>query len=262
VGTYIEFARKKFLNNMAHKVDNIMGIIGTCLQFFIFWCFYRSVFGTSNEISGINFSMVSTNLILSLGLSNAFRFSDLFIHQKIRNGYITNEFLKPVNFKLRLITEKLGDTVFRLAFVFLPALFILMCLVKIEKPAGILALILFIICAMLGFIILWQISFIVQMGSFWTVNIWSISTIKNVVINIFSGSIFPLWFMPDKIMNIIRFTPLDLIYFAPVRLYLGEIGIGEMIIIFGRQFFWICILYAIGEIMWKLGQRELAMQED
>jgi ABC-2 type transport system permease protein len=136
-----------------------------------------------------------------------------------------------------------------------------MCLVKIEKPAGLSALALFTASTILGFLILWQISFIVQMGSFWTVNIWSISTIKNVLINILSGSMFPLWFMPDRVMNIIKFTPFDLIYFAPVRLYLGEMGIGETIFIFGRQFFWICILYAIGEVMWMIGQRKRVMWE-
>lgn len=257
---YIEFAKKKFQNNMVYKVDHIIGIIGTCLQFFIFWCIYRSLYGSANEINGITFSMVSTNFILSLGLSNAFQINDLFVQQKIGDGSIVNEFLKPVSFKLRLIAENLGNILFRLTFNFLPAFIITIYFVRIEKPASGLALLLFTISAILGFFVLWQISFIVQMTSFWIINVWSISTIKNVFINVFSGSMLPLWFMPDVIMKFIRFTPFDSIYFTPIRLYLGEMNGMEVLFNFGRQFIWICILYIIGEILWMLGQRKLIVQ--
>jgi ABC-2 type transport system permease protein len=98
------------------------------------------------------------------------------------------------------------------------------------------------------------------MTSFWIINVWSISTIKNVLINVFSGSMLPLWFLPDSIMKLIKFTPFDSIYFTPIRLYLGEMTIEEVIFNFGRQFIWICILYIIGEIMWRSGQKKLIVQ--
>lgn len=257
---YVEFARKTFINNMVYKFNFLMGIIGTCLQFFIFWCIYRSLYGKVNEINGITFSMVSTSFILSLGLSNAFQLNDLYVQRKVGDGSIANEFLKPVNFKLKLAAENLGNIAFRLTFNFLPALIITICLVKIEKPAGPLALILFAVSAALGFLVLWQISFIVQMTSFWLINVWSISTIKNVLVNVFSGSMLPLWFMPEGIMQLIKFTPFDSIYFTPIRLYLGEMKGGEIMFNFGRQIFWICILYMIGEVMWKAGRRKLIVQ--
>jgi len=62
---YIEFGRKKFLNNMVYKFDYIVGIFNTCLQFFIFWCIYKSLYGTAIEIDGVTFSMVTTSFILS-----------------------------------------------------------------------------------------------------------------------------------------------------------------------------------------------------
>jgi ABC-2 type transport system permease protein len=257
---YIEFAKKKFINNIVYKVNCAMGIISTCLQFFIFWCIYRSLYGAANEIKGISFSMVSTNFIIALGLSNAFQINDLFVQRKVGDGSIANEFLKPVNFKLRLFAEDLGNIMFRLIFNFLPALIITICLVKIEKPVNLMALMLFAVSVVLGFFVLWQISFIVQMTSFWIINVWSISTIKNVFINVFSGAMLPLWFMPDSIMKLLKFTPFDSIYFTPIRIYLGEMRIGEIMFNFGRQIIWICILYAVGELMWRLGQRKLIVR--
>lgn len=257
---YIEFSRKKFLSNMVYRFDYLIGILNTCLQFFIFWCIYKSLYGSSNEIGGVTFSMVTTNFILSLGLSNAFRIDDLFVQRKIADGSIANEFLKPVNFKFRLIAENLGDIIFNLIFNFLPAIIIAVCFVKIQRPADGFALILFVVSAILGFFVLWQISFIVQMASFWFINVWSISTIKNVFVNVLSGAMLPLWFMPASVMSLIKFTPFDSIYFTPVKIYLGSMKNSDILFNFGRQLVWIGILYVIGDILWRLGQKKLIVQ--
>lgn len=257
---YIEFARKKFMNNMVYRFEYITGVLATCLEFFIFWCIYRSLYGTANEVNGITFSMICTNFILSLGLSNAFKINDSFVQKKLNDGSIVNELLKPVNFKLRLLAEDLGNIMFRLVFNFLPALIIVICFVKIEKPENPLALILFFASSILGFFVLWLISFIVQMTAFWIINVWSISTIKNVFVNVFSGSLLPLWFMPEGVMRIIRITPFDSIYFTPIRLYLGQMNNVDIMINFGRQVIWIGVLYIVGEIMWRFGQRKLIVQ--
>lgn len=257
---YIEFVRKKFLNNMVYRFDYITGILNTCLQFLIFWCIYKSLYGTKTSIDGVAFSMVTTNFILSLGLSNSFQVNDFFVQRKVNDGSIVNEFLKPVNFKLRLLAEDIGNIIFRLIFNFLPALIIAMCFVKIQKPVSYMELILFIMSGVLGFFVLWLISFIVQMTSFWIINVWSLSTIKNVFVNVFSGTMLPLWFMPAGIMKIIKFTPFDSIYFTPIKIYLGQIQKSDILFNFGRQIIWICILYVIGEIMWRCGQKKLIVQ--
>lgn len=257
---YWEYARKRFSNNMVYRFDYIIGIMNTCLQFFIFWCIYRSLYDRAIEVEGVTFSMVTTNFILSLGLSNAFQIDDLFMQRKIGDGSIVNEFLRPVNLKLRLLVENIGNILFRLIFNFLPALLITMCFVKIERPVSVSAFILFIISAALGFFVLWQISFFVQMTSFWIINVWSISTIKNVLVNVFSGAMIPLWFMPYNVLQLIKYTPFDSIYFTPIRFYLGEIQIGEAWLSFGRQMLWIALLYVIGDIMWRCGQKKLIVQ--
>lgn len=53
--------------------------------------------------------MVTTNFIISLGLTNAFSKNEMFLQDKIKQGTIANELLKPVNFKFRMLFEDLGD---------------------------------------------------------------------------------------------------------------------------------------------------------
>ena len=85
-------------------------------------------------------------------------------------------------------------------------------------------------------------------------------TIKNVLVNILAGAYIPMWFMPDWLRNVIRWTPFDAIYFTPVQLYLGELAGIEIVFHFARQICWIIVLGAVGEYFWRSGLKKLVVQ--
>lgn len=257
---YLEFAKKSFLNKMVYKFDYIVGIISTILTYVIFVCIYKALYGGAEEVNGITFSMVTTSFVLSLCLSNVYRFNDEFIEKKLKDGTIANEFLKPVSFRGRILSENLGENFFNICFNFLPVFLIASLFSNVQKPSSIEGFILFIISAILGYLILWQMSFIVQALAFWMYRVWGIATIKDVVIYIFSGAAIPLWFMPNWVLNFIKLTPFDSIYFTPVKLYLGQITSHDFAWNIGRQALWILILYVIGDILWKCGEKKVVVQ--
>ncbi|MDP4146427.1 MAG: ABC-2 family transporter protein [Bacillota bacterium] len=260
MSVYLEFAKKKFLNKMVYRFDYIAGILNTVMTYVVFYCIYKALYGGAQAVSGITFSMVTTNFIISLCLSNVYSFDDEFIQRKIHDGSIANEFLKPVNFKGRILAENIGENCFRILFNFLPALLIASVFTRIEKPSSVLFLFLFIISTILGYLILWEMSFIVQTLAFWMYRVWGIGTIKDVIVSIFSGTMIPLWFMPGKVMNFIKLTPFDSIYFTPLKLYLGQITGNDVVLNFGRQLLWIGILFIIGDVLWKCGEKKVVVQ--
>ena len=204
---YLAYAKKSFLNHSTYRFDNVMGIISTCLQFFIFWEIYKALYGTSTDIDGITMPMVTTNFILSMGLGAILSPDDYFLPSKIWDGSIATEFLRPISFKGRMIAENAGNALFNLLFRFAPCLIIALFTVGVNAPANPAMLALFILSAILGFGVLWAISFAVQMTAFWLINIWSLITIKNVLVNVLSGSMIPLWFMPKELTAILNFLP-------------------------------------------------------
>lgn len=152
---YLEFAKKSFLNKMVYKFDYIVGIISTILTYVIFVCIYKALYGGAEEVNGITFSMVTTSFVLSLCLSNVYRFNDEFIEKKLKDGTIANEFLKPVSFRGRILSENLGENFFNICFNFLPVFLIATLFSNVQKPSSIEGFILFIISAILGYLILW-----------------------------------------------------------------------------------------------------------
>lgn len=258
--TYMAYTRKNFLGRSAYRFDHFMGIFNTCLQIFIFFCIYKALYGGWEEIDGITFSMVTTNFVLSLGLSEAFSIDEFYLPYRIGTGSIGNELLKPLNYKGIMLSEDFGNVLFLLLFHFFPALGIAALTVGVMGPASFLSFLEFLCSVVLGFFILWTLDFMVQTLSFWIINIWSVVTIKNVFVHVLSGAMFPLWFLPDWMKKIVDVTPFSSIYFTPVQIYLGKIGIREMPGLFFRQLLWIFFLWIAGEILWRLGIRKLVVQ--
>lgn len=237
-----------------------MGILNTMIRLFIFVEIYRALYGGRESIDGITMTMVTTNFILSLGLESFFVVDDFYLSNRINNGSIATEMLLPVSFHGRMLTTNLGTAMFKLTFHFIPTFVIEVIVIGMSFPASFGSFLLFLLSALLGYGVLWSISFMFQMMSFWLINVWAIMTIKKVFINVLSGSMIPLWFMPEWMMNIIKFTPFSSIYFNPVQIFLGNISGMEIVQSFVKQVIWIAVLLFFGMVLWNQGKKKLVVQ--
>ena len=257
---YYAFAKKSFLQKSAYRLDHWLGILNTLIRLFIYVEIYRALYGGADSVDGITMTMVTTNFLLSLGLETFFAVDDFYLSGRIGNGSIATELLLPVSFHGRMLATNLGVAAFKLLFHFIPAFVIGVLSIGMAAPADALSMLLFLLSMLLGYGVLWSISFMFQMFSFWLINVWAIMTIKNVFVNVLSGSMIPLWFMPDWMRGVIEYTPFSSIYFTPVQIYLGDVEGSQLVYSFLRQIFWICILLVIGSILWKKGQKKLVVQ--
>ena len=257
---YFAFAKKSFLQKSAYRLDHWMGIMNTLIRLVIYVEIYRALYGSREAVDGITMSMVTTNFILSLGLESFFVVNDFYLSGRIYNGSIATEMLLPVSFHGRMLADNLGIAAFKLIFHFVPAMIVAVVIFGIAAPDSAGAFGLFALSALFGYGVLWSLSFVFQMFSFWLINVWAIMTIKNVFVNILSGSMIPLWFMPEMVKKIISFTPFEGIYFTPVQIYLGSISGGEVVAGFIKQFIWIVCLMTCGFILWNKGKKKLVVQ--
>lgn len=257
---YMEFAVKKFQNRLTYRLEFFMGIINTIITVVVFCSIYKALYAGTDSVDGITFQMVATNFVISLGLSNAFSFDEMFLQNKLHDGNITSELLKPVNFKFRMLWENIGEGVFKIIFYFVPAVVFCSFFMELSAPKDAVNVVLMGMSVILGYFVLWQISFIVQTWCFWLFSVWGIMTIKNVIVNILAGSMIPIWFMPPLLRKVVSYTPFEAIYFTPIRIYLGELTGSEILYSMTIQIFWIMVLYLIGDFFWKKGIRKLVVQ--
>lgn len=254
------YFRQSFKSNTVYRMNYLLGLLSTCLQLFITCAIWRTLYAGKGDVNNISYSMVVTNFIISIGLSSAFSFDDFAVQRKVSDGTITIDFLKPIDYRLNLFANNLGVIAFKLLMNFFPILCVAIIFVGMERPSSVLDFCCFLVSILLGFLVLWGISLIVQMTTFWIMNVWSIAVLKNLLITVFSGMAVPLWFMPEGMMQIINCTPFASIYFDSVKIYLGQMEWNAILLSYGKQLVWIVILFLIGNVMWTFGQKRLVVQ--
>ena len=124
MGVYIAFAEKKFKSSSAYLFNNFAGILFSLINIFIYLSISKMMYGGNTEYDGITIAMVSTNLVITLVVGNCFHFDEFFIQTKMMDGSIGNEFLRPVNFGLRILAENVGEAAYKLIYEGVPSLLI------------------------------------------------------------------------------------------------------------------------------------------
>lgn len=257
---YLSELKMSFKSNLVYRFDLIVGILATFLQVVIYLSIWQSLYNGQAQIDGVSFEMVTTNFVIGLAIVFSYNISDLDIQNKLKDGSIANEFLKPVDFKKVLFARNLGKILFKLLTNFLPAFILSLIFYNIYLQTNPLYIFLFFLSLIFGLIIYWCISMIVQLAAFWIWNVWSISTIKNVLVSIFSGSLIPLWFMPEGIRKVVEFTPFYSIYYSPMQIYLGNTTGLNILYTFLSQGCWIVLLLVVINIMWYFGKKRVIVQ--
>ena len=253
MGVILAYIKLGFKNNTIYRVNYLLGLIGAAIQLFITIAIWRALYNGQDVIDGISFSMITTNFVFTIGLQNAFTFNDFEVQSKVNDGSIALDFIKPVDYRMNLLATDVGNIIFNIMVKFVPIFILAFFVVGIEKPAS-------LISVNFGFSILWSLTYIVRMTTFWILNVWSVSVLKGVIISVFSGITLPIWFLPEGITNLLKFTPLESIYFMPLQIYWGQVTSYDILTTYLIQIMWAVVLFSIGNIMWKFGRKRLIVQ--
>jgi len=257
---YLEFAKKSFQNNIVYRMDYFAGVINALVMIFVNISIWKAIYEEEESLEGVQFKIVATYIVLSFLMQVVYTMDEYFIEGKVRSGLISSDLMKPINFRLYVFSYNVGTTIFRLLMQLMPALLVSIFLFKLLPPFSTEMFIFFMVSSVLGYLVLYNLNFIVWASSFWFYWTFSLVTIKDAAVMIFSGALIPLWFMPQWLIDFIKLTPFDSIFYTPIRIYLGQIPQEEIWTSMLRQVVWVVLLFGIGQLMWKAAAKKMVVQ--
>lgn len=257
MSAYFFFSLQAFRNNLVFRADYLIGLLSTLTSIFVFTAIWQAIYAQNHGFNGISFQMVVTNFVLLQALSHTFKLNDALLASKIRDGSIANELLKPLSLHGTLLASNLGDIAFRLLAQFIPALILASCFIRFSAPAHWQSLPLFMLSVAMGFALLYLLSSMVAISAFWLRSTWSLTTIKNISIQVLSGALIPVWFMPDALATFVKASPFGAIYFTPLSIYLGKADMAMVWRGMALQAIWIAALFLLTQMLWRAGVRRL-----
>jgi ABC-2 type transport system permease protein len=256
---YLRTLHISFVGSSVFRSSYVFGLVNSIISVFITVSIWKALYGGAASVDGISYAATVTSIVFSMLLSTAFGFNDFTIASRVHSGQIATELLKPMSISLSNMFQAIGSNLFKLVGHFIPTLIFAVFFFPLLPPKSGAALLLSFISVIFGFCMLYTISYIVSITSFWITNVWSLSTLKNVIIGIFAGTVLPIWFMPEPLQRVLSFTPFDVIYFAPVKIYLGQMTTDEILFSYGKQILWLAVFTLIGAFLWQKGIKKVTI---
>ena len=261
---YAAFARNAFLNMLAYRLRYYTGFINYLTFVSVNYFIWKAVFYNKPAGTLINgYTLTEMITYITVGwIARTLYFSniDYAMNTMVETGEVSTHLIRPINIQLMLISQSIGELLFRIFFLFLPVACSFVLIFPIEGPVNLTAGLLFLWSVFASFLILSQINFLVGLSAFYLQSIFGVIRAKFYIVQLCSGLLLPLPFFPIWFQTALDYLPFKYITFIPLQFYLGKITQEMWASVFMEQLLWISILALAGAILWRQASAKLIIQ--
>ena len=222
---------------------------------------WNNAFTGQSSLAGLDRSQMVTYAVLAVVLSSLFQNGvQNAISRGVREGSIAVHFLRPADIVAMFFCDDLGAMVTAFFLKTLPLLMLGALVFGISPPAGPLALFLALFSVCFAFLILWLLSALTGMITFWAMSLGQLGVVKDVIVNILSGMLIPIWFFPPFMQTVLRYLPFQYTYQTPIGIYIGRITVQEGLFEILVQLVWVVLLYGLVRLVWQRARGHVLVQ--
>ena len=258
---YIEFAKRAFSREGTYRFQVFSKIGSVLLRVFLLSTLWTNLYRANGVQAGITLDGMITYVVLALLLDIVYGVNGAYVvREKIREGSIAIDFMRPISVPMYVFADTLGQTGFALLQC-VPALLLSALIVHVAAPVSAIALLGFIAAVAIGFVVNYFIDLIMATVTFWTMEIFGVQLMVQFIASLLSGSLVPLYFFPQGwIQNLLLSSPFAALYNAPLSMWIGKYQgaqIGEALAV---QALWAVVLGAFAMWLWGIGERKVVIQ--
>jgi len=215
---YLAVMRGSFMVGVVYRFGFLFTIIGNIVYLGVAYYLWKSIYRYSDTIRGLTFN----ETFLYVGLGSAIfillkTYVDWFLSFEIREGSIASYLIKPVDFGLYYLFMSFGSVLMNLAAITLPTIFMMLFVFKVKFTLGP-GLIVLPLSLFMALLISFFLDYFVGLLGFYSESVWGISTVKEIIMTVFSGALIPLQFFPDGLQRILLWLPFQTIYHTPLMM--------------------------------------------
>ena len=258
---YWSFARAVFANAAIFRAEFWMRFLSLGLWMYSLNRLWTILFTQRPGAFGVSLGQMVTYGVLGVLLDSLLDVgTEWYMAEQMRSGKIDTDLMKPVDFHGYMLAMAGGEVLFNLGVLAVPALVVAYFFLGVQLPATAATGALFAASLVLGFLVLFHISFLLGSLSMVTLDIRSISWAYYSIVGFFAGQTVPLWLFPDFLRRLAELLPFQSIYYIPMSIYVGTLHGLEAFRALGLQVMWALLLVAASRWAWVRVHRRLVVQ--
>ena len=256
---YIEFARKAFAREATYPFEVFTAIGSFFLRVYLLRSLWTALYSQNAAPPGIPLHAMITYATVALLMSLILELDGTrLIQQKLREGSIATDFMKPISLPLYFFSDGFGEAAFY-ALLLVPAVLLALLLVHIDvPPPPVLAA--FALSFVLGYFVNFLLNFLMNSVAFWTLEMHAVQLMVRWASDLFSGQILPLTFFPGIFGTILQSLPFAAIYSVPLQIYIGQLPPAQWGVALATQAGWIAVFGIASAVVWRLAERRVVIQ--
>ena len=256
---YVEFAKKAFAREATYRMEVFTNVGSIVVRIYLMRMVWLALYAQNVAPQGITLRQILTYTVVALLMSLILEIDGTrLIRDKVREGSIATDLMKPISPALYFFSDGLGQTALH-AILILPALGFALLLVHIDVPSPA-TLAVFALSFALGYVVNFALNFCMNCIAFWTLESFAMQLIVRWCSDLLSGQIIPLLFFPGILQRIVLALPFAAIYSTPLLIYIGKIPPEDYERALLVQAGWLVLFALLGAVIWQAAQRRLVVQ--
>ncbi len=256
---YVAFAQKAFAREATYRVEVFTNIGSLILRVYLLRSLWTALYRQNAAPPDIPLHAMITYATVALLMSLVLEIDGTrAIREKVREGSIATDLMKPISLPLYFFSDGFGQTVFH-ALMIVPSLALALLLVHVDLPGGA-ALAAFGISFAFGYLVNFFLNFLMNVVAFWTLETFAVQLMIRWASDLLSGQILPLAFFPGLLGTVVANLPFAAIYSTPLRIYIGELPPAAWPGAIAAQAAWALLFAAVAAVAWRSAERRVVVQ--
>jgi ABC-2 type transport system permease protein len=256
---YLEFAKKAFAREATYRAEVFTNIGSLLVRVYLLRSVWTALYNHNGAPPGIPLHAMLTYATVALLMSLVLEVDGTrAIREKVREGTIVTDLMKPISLPLYFFSDGFGQAAFY-AMTIIPSMLLALLLVHIDVPSPRVFAV-FLISFALGYLVNFLVNFLMNSVAFWTLETFSVQLIVRWISDLLSGQIIPLIFFPASIQGFFLALPFAAIYSTPLLIYVGTIKPDGYAGALAGQVAWLLAFAVAAVVVWRSAERRVVVQ--
>jgi ABC-2 type transport system permease protein len=259
VTPYLEFAKKAFAREATYRMEVLTEIGSLVLRVYILRSLWTALYAQNAAPLNLPLHSMITYATVAMLMSLILEVDGTrLIREKIREGTIATDLMKPISVPLYFFSDGLGQTLLH-ALLVIPSLLCALLLVRIDVPSPA-AFAAFLLAFAIGYGVNFFLNFLMNSIAFWTLETFAAQLIVRWASDLLSGQIIPLTLFPGIFGRVVFALPFAAIYSTPLLIYVGVIPPEQWAASIAAQLAWLALFAVAATLVWRAASNRVVIQ--
>ncbi|MDP4152435.1 MAG: ABC transporter permease [Bacillota bacterium] len=262
---YYSFFKMRFISGLQYRAAAWAGVATQFAWGFMNILLFHAFYKSNPDAFPMGFKQLSSYIWLQQAFLTLFMtwLMETDIFTLITDGGVAYELCRPADLYGMWFARNMAARMSRAFLRCVPVLVVSSLLPApygLSLPSGVTAAILFIPSLLLGLLVAVAFCMLIYISTFYTMSPQGIRILATSAVELLSGGIVPLPFLPDGIRQVFEALPFASMQNVPLRIYCGNISGSDAVISLSLQIFWAAAMTIGGWLLMKKALTRVVVQ--